>query len=103
MEAAGVKFRVLHCGPSPIAENRPAAGEHEGIPYEYTTHTTKRPSNRILRLLLYAWGLSVLALRLIALRPHRRRSTVYIFIHAGPIGVTAAALSRLLRIPVVQE
>ena len=103
LQAAGVKFRVLHCGPSPIADNRIAVGEYEGIPFEYTTRTTKRPSNRILRLALYAWGISVLAIRLLSLRSRRQHSSVYIFHHAGVIGLITVTLSRLLRIPVVQE
>jgi len=100
---AGIEFRVLHCGPSPIAANKDTAGIYEGIRYEYTTFTTKRPANRLLRILLYAWGVSMLAARLIALFPERRRSSIYIYIQSGPIGVFAAALSRLLGIPVVQE
>ena len=103
LQAAGMQFRVLHCGPSPIAANKNAAGVHEGIAYNYTTHTTKRPENRILRALLYTWGLSILAARLIALRSQRLHSSVYINIHSGPIGVIAAALCHILGIPVVQE
>lgn len=103
LQAAGVKFRVLHCGPSPIADNRIAVGEYEGIPFEYTTRTTKRPANRVLRLTLYAWGLSVLATRLLSLRSRRQYSTVYMFHHAGVLGLITVTLSRLLRIPVVQE
>jgi glycosyltransferase involved in cell wall biosynthesis len=103
LQKAGMEFRVLHCGPSPIAANKHVAGVHEGIAYEYTTHTTKRPANRILRDLLYMWGISVLIARLIALRSQRQRSSVYICIHSGPIGVIAAALCRILGIPVVQE
>jgi glycosyltransferase involved in cell wall biosynthesis len=103
LQKAGIKFRVLHCGPSPIAANKDTTGIYEGIRYEYTTFTTKRPVNRILRILLYTWGISILAIRLIALYPQRRRSSVYVYIQSGPIGVIAAGLSRILRIPVVQE
>ena len=103
LQKAGIEFRVLHCGPSPIAANKDTAGVYEGIRFEYTTFTTKRPANRLLRILLYAWGISSLMVRLIALFPERRRSSVYIYIQSGPIGVLAAALCRLLGIPVVQE
>jgi glycosyltransferase involved in cell wall biosynthesis len=103
LQRAGMEFRVLHCGPSPIAANKNVTGVYEGIAYEYTTHTTKRPANRILRDLLYMWGISILIARLIALCSQRRRSSVYIFTHSGPIGVIAAALCRILGISVVQE
>jgi glycosyltransferase involved in cell wall biosynthesis len=103
LQKAGVEFCVLHCGPSPIAANKTAAGVHEGIGYEYTTHTMKRPDNLLLRILLYAWGLAILIVRLIALRSQRHRSSVYIFIQAGPIGVIVAVLCRILGISVVQE
>lgn len=103
LQKAGIKFRVLHCGPSPIAANKNTAGVYEGLRYEYTAFTTKRPANRILRILLYAWGTSILIARLMALFPERRRSSVYIYIQSGPIGVLAAAVSRILGIPVVQE
>jgi glycosyltransferase involved in cell wall biosynthesis len=103
LQSAGVKFRVLHCGPSPLAANQDTAGVYEGIPFEYTTYSTKRPSNRVLRILLYAWSLSILILRILALFPGRRRTCVYIYIQNGPIGVIVAAISRLLGIPVVQE
>ena len=103
LQKAGIKFRVLHCGPSPIGANQATAGVHEGIRYDYTTPTTKRPANRILRILLYAWGTAILIARLIALFPERRRTCVYIYIQSGPIGVAAAAISRILGIPVVQE
>lgn len=100
---AGVGFRVLHCGPSPIAANKATSGVHEGIRYSYTTFTTKRPSNRILRYLLYAWSIAILMGRLAAVFPARRRTCVYIYIQSGPIGILTAALSRILGIPVVQE
>jgi glycosyltransferase involved in cell wall biosynthesis len=76
---------------------------YEGIPYEYTTYSTKRPANRVLRILLYAWSTAILIFRLIALFPQRRRSCVYIYIQNGPIGVIAAAVSRMVGIPVAQE
>jgi glycosyltransferase involved in cell wall biosynthesis len=98
-----VEFSVLHCGPSPIAANKTAAGVHEGIRYEYATNTLKRPDNAVLRILLYVRCALVLITRLIALRSQRRRSSVYIFIQSGPIGVIAATVCRILGIPVVQE
>lgn len=103
LQEAGVGFRVLHCGPSPIAANKATSGVHQGIRYNYTTFTTKRPSNRILRYLLYAWGIAVLLGHLAALFPQRRRTSIYIYIQSGPIGVLTAAFSRILGIPVVQE
>jgi glycosyltransferase involved in cell wall biosynthesis len=103
LQKAGIKFRVLHCGPSPISANMNSVGVHEEIAYEYTTYTTKRPKNVLLRTLLYAWGILILIARLVALRPQRRRTSVYIYIHKGPIGVLSAAVCRILGIPVVQE
>ncbi len=103
LQKAGIKFRVLHCGPSPIAANKATAGVHEGIRYDYTSFTTKRPANHIPRLLLYAWSILILSVRLVALFPERRRTSVYIYIQSGPIGIIAAGLSRVLGIPVVQE
>jgi glycosyltransferase involved in cell wall biosynthesis len=103
LQKAGIGFRVLHCGPSAIAANKATSGVHDGIRYDYTTFTTRRPTNRILRYLLYAWGMAVLIGRLVALFPERRRTSVYIYIQSGPIGVLAAAVSRILGISVVQE
>ncbi len=103
LQKAGIKFRVLHCGPSSIAANKATSGVYEGIRYDYTSFTTKRPANRALRLMLYAWSILILMLRLIALFPQRRRSSVYIYIQSGPIGIIAAGLCRILGIPVVQE
>lgn len=100
---AGIKFRVLHCGPSPIAANRDTSGTYKGIDFEYTAPSTRRPANRYLRILLYAWSSAILIFRLMALFPQRRRSCVYIYIQNGPIGVMAAAVCRLLGIPVAQE
>ena len=34
LQKAGMGFRVLHCGPSPIAANKNVAGVHEEIAYE---------------------------------------------------------------------
>ncbi len=100
---AGVEFSVLHCGPSPIAANKTASGVYEGIRYEYTTPTMKRPDNALMRFLLYVCCACLLVSRLIALRSERRRTTVYIFIQHGPTGLIAAAACKLLGIPVVQE
>ena len=103
LQKAGIEFSVLHCGPSPIAANKTAVGVHEGIRFEYATHTLKRPENPVLRIVLYVRCAMVLVARLIALRSQRRRSIVYIFIQSGPIGVIAATVCRVLGIPVVQE
>jgi phosphatidylinositol alpha-1,6-mannosyltransferase len=103
LQKAGIGFRVLHCGPSAIAANASTSGVYQGIRYDYTTFTTRRPSNRVLRYLLYAWGIAILIARLVALFPARRRTSVYIYIQSGPIGILTAAISRILGIPVVQE
>lgn len=103
LQKAGIEFRVLHCGPSPIAANKTASGVYQGIRYEYTTPSMKRPENALVRFLLYVCCAAKLVSRLIALRSERQRSAVYIFIQNGPTGVIAAAVCNLLGIPVVQE
>ena len=42
---AGIRFRVLHCGPSPLAVNTQRSGVFEGIPFEYTS-AVRRPAER---------------------------------------------------------
>lgn len=101
--STGIRFRVLHCGPSIIDANREASGTYDGIPYEYTTLTTKRPRALLLRALLYAWGFAVLTIRLLQLLPERHSTCVYIYIQGGPIGVATAAICQVLGLPIVQE
>ena len=44
LQATGIGFRVLHCGPSPAAINTQTSGVYRGVPFEYTTWLT-RPGN----------------------------------------------------------
>jgi len=102
LQAAGIGFRLLHCGPSPVAGNTRRAGVHEGIPFEYTT-LLRRPANRFARLLVYLWGAIGLTLRLARLWPDRRRTAVHLYVMSGPLNLYAGCLCRILGIPLVQE
>jgi glycosyltransferase involved in cell wall biosynthesis len=102
LEMAGTSFRVIHCGPSPLAINTERSGVFEGIPFEYTA-TVKRPSNTVARLLVYVWAVSGLTIRLCQLRAIRRNTAVWLYIQDGPISFYVGSLCRLLGIPVVQE
>jgi glycosyltransferase involved in cell wall biosynthesis len=101
--SADVRFRVMHCGPSVIAANSEASGTYDGIPFEYTSLTTKRPRVFLLRALLYAWGFTVLTIRLLQLLPQRHSTCIYVYIQSGPIGVATAAICQVLGLPIVQE
>jgi len=102
LQQAGVPFRLLHCGPSPIAVNTDRTGTHEGIPFQYTT-TTRRPSNKFLRFLVYLWAVAELTLRLVRLWPLRRSTVIYLYLMEGPLVLYVGLLSRCLGIPIVQE
>src|SRR5438874_2047871 len=82
LREAGVGFRLLHCGPSPVAINTQRSGVYEGIPFEYTT-SVKRPNNRLIRLLMYAGGMLRLTERLIRLWPERAQHIVYLYVMMG--------------------
>jgi glycosyltransferase involved in cell wall biosynthesis len=100
---AGVGFHVLHCGPSPVPDNTEAAGRHEGISFEYTTGTVRRPRRRGLRLLKYLCGF----LRLVRRLNRRRRDPtpfcVYLFVQGDLLAMTVALFCLLRKIPVIQE
>jgi len=102
LQAAGIGFRLLHCGPSPFAGNTRRAGVHEGISFEYTT-LLQRPANRIARLLVYVWGAVGLTVRLGRLWSVRRRTAVYLYVMSGPLNLYAGCLCRILGLPLVQE
>ncbi len=99
---AGVDFRVLHCGPSPVPVNTQRSGVYEGIPFEYTT-ILKRPENRILRSLVYLMAVANLTLRLMRMWPQRRRTLVHLYVMMGPLNLYVGWLCRFLRIPISQE
>src|SRR5258706_6701887 len=86
LQRAGIGFRLLHCGPSPMAINSRKSGVYEGIPFEYTT-SVRRPDNAVARFLVYVWALVGLTIRLIRLRPLRRHSLVYLYVGDGPLNL----------------
>lgn len=102
LQAAGIGFHLLHCGPSPFTANTRRTGTHEGISFEYTT-LLRRPTNRIARLLVYMWGVVGLTVRLGRLWPARRRTAVYLYVMRGPLNLYTGCLCRILGLPLVQE
>src|SRR5882724_7325887 len=72
LQATGIDYRVLHCGPSPAAINTQRSGVYRGIPFEYAT-SLARPENIILRLLVYLRAVAALTLGLWRIRPLRHR------------------------------
>jgi peptidoglycan/xylan/chitin deacetylase (PgdA/CDA1 family)/glycosyltransferase involved in cell wall biosynthesis len=102
LQSAGIRFHVLHCGPSPVTLNTQTSGVYEGITFEYTT-ALKRPANRLLRLLVYVRGVAGLTLRLVQMWPQRRRTLVHLYVMMGPLNLYTGWLCRLLRLPVLQE
>ena len=102
LQAAGIGFRVLHCGPSPVPSNTQTSGIYRGIPFEYTTWL-RRPANTLLRLLVYLRAVAGLTWQLCRVRPMRRRTAVYLFVMEGPLVIYTGILCRLLGIPLVQE
>ena len=102
LQRAGIGFRLLHCGPSPMAINSRKSGVYEGIPFEYTT-SVRRPDNAVARFLVYVWALVGLTIRLIRLRPLRRHSLVYLYVGDGPLNLYTGCVCALLGIPIVQE
>jgi len=101
LQAAGLAFRLIHCGPSPLAVNTQRAGVHLGIPYEYTT-AVKRPSNAVARKLVYLRALMGVTIRLFQLRRVRRQTVIWLYID-GSANLFISSLCRLLGLPVVQE
>jgi len=102
LQMAGTGFRVLHCGPSPLAVNTQRSGVFEGIPFEYTT-TVRRPKNAVARSLVYLWALLGLTIRLVRLRPAYHHTAVWLYILDGPTNLYVAWLCRLLGLALVQE
>jgi glycosyltransferase involved in cell wall biosynthesis len=102
LQLAGVRFRLLHCGPSPSPVNVEKSGVFEGIPFEYTT-SVRRSKNAVVRSMTYARAILVLTARLTRLRRNRQRTSIWLYIMDGPANLYVAWLCRLLGLPVVQE
>jgi glycosyltransferase involved in cell wall biosynthesis len=102
LQAAGLKFHILHCGPSPLLENTLRRGIHKGISFEYTTSLAK-PKNRLARLLVYARAVMGLTWELVRLRAAREQITVYLYHMHGSLNLIAGALCQCLGVPLVQE
>jgi len=100
--AAGIPFRVLHCGPTPVSLNDRRSGVHLGIPFQYTTWLT-RPANKLLRILTFAWGFLNLVARLIRAKAAGRRTAVYLYSMDTLLALFTGVLCRVLSIPVTQE
>jgi len=99
---AGISFRLLHCGPSPVGINTRRRGVFEGISFEYMT-SVRRPRSRFLRMLAHMRGVAGLTPRLIAIWPRKRSTAVYLYVMDSPLALYVGILCWLLRIPVVQE
>jgi glycosyltransferase involved in cell wall biosynthesis/peptidoglycan/xylan/chitin deacetylase (PgdA/CDA1 family) len=102
LQEAGIRFLLLHCGPSPVVINTQRSGVYEGIPFEYTA-SVRRPKNKIARLLVYMWAAAGLAVRLARLGPARHNTVVYLYVMDGPLCLYTGYLCRWLGLPVVQE
>ena len=102
LQLAGTQFRVLHCGPSPLPVNTESAGVFEGIPFEYTT-TVRRPSNLLIRWLVYLRAIVNLTAHLIGVRSVRQNSAVWLYILDGPTNLYVGCLCRVLGLTMVQE
>lgn len=102
LQRAGMGFRLLHCGPSPVPINNRKSGVYEGISFEYTTGI-KRPQNVLARFLVYAWALVGLTDRLIRLKLSGSRTLIYLYVGQGVLNLYAGCLCRILGLPIVQE
>ena len=102
LQKAGHRFHLLHCGPSPVDSNHASKGIHEGIVFEYLT-PVRRPKTRVMRFLIYAFGLFRLAGKLIQLRPKWQNTLVYMYAMDGILNLFTARFCRLLDLPIVQE
>jgi len=102
LQAAGIVFRLLHCGPSPIPLNTRRSGVYQGISFQYTT-AVRRPGSFVARLFVYLWGITELTLRLVRLRLLCNRAAIYLYIMDGPLYLYVACVCRLLGFPIVQE
>jgi glycosyltransferase involved in cell wall biosynthesis len=102
LQANGIGYRVLHCGPTPAAINTQTSGVYRGVPFEYMTSLT-RPENILLRLLVYLRAIANLTVRLWRIRPLRHRTAVYLWVMDGPLVFYTGTLCKLLGIPLVQE
>jgi glycosyltransferase involved in cell wall biosynthesis len=102
LQAGGIGFRLLHCGPSAIPLNTHRSGVYQGISFQYTT-CAKRPQNFVARLFVYLWAIAELTLRLLRLRLSCARAAIYLYIMDGPLYLYVACVCRLLGFPIVQE
>jgi glycosyltransferase involved in cell wall biosynthesis len=102
LKAAGIGFRLLHCGPSPVPLNTKRSGVYQGIPFEYTA-CVRRPKNKLVRWLVYAWAVTGLTVRLLRIRRTHPRVAVYRYVMEGPICLYVGWACRWLKLPVVQE
>src|ERR1700746_1547924 len=75
LQAAGLRFHILHSGPSPLRENTEKRGVHDGISFEYTT-SLAWPKNRVARLLVYARALMGLTIKLVRARAAQKHVSV---------------------------
>jgi glycosyltransferase involved in cell wall biosynthesis len=102
LQGAALRFRLLHCGPSPVAINTQKSGIYEGIPFEYTS-CVRRPQSRAVRLLVYLWAVVGLTAKLVRLWPVRRSVLIYLYLMEGPINLYIGSLCKVLRLPVMQD
>ena len=102
LREAGVKFQVLHCGPSPIALNEQRVGTYEGIPFRYTSFV-RRPKNKIVRMALYVRAFAEIVYHVLKLWPARRSTVIYLYVMDGVLNLLAGGLCQALGLPVVQE
>jgi len=102
LQAAGLNYRILHCGPSPLVENTERRGVHEGISFEYTT-SLAWPKNRVARLLVYVRAVAGLTLKLVRARAAEEHVAVYLYAMHGLLNLFVGALCQWLRFPLVQE
>lgn len=97
---AGVQFKVLHIGPSVVAENASASGRYSGIEYQYLPSVVKASPRRLIRMLYYGIGGILLPFRLFC---YHRSSIAYIYYQGSILGLWAMLCCKLLRVPLIQE
>ena len=102
LQAAGIDFQLLHCGPSPVTINTQRSGSYEGIRYQYTT-SVRRPNNPLARALIYLWATAELTARLPRFWSVRRSTLVYLYVMDGPLNLYVGLLCGCLGLAVVQE
>ena len=102
LQEAGMRFRLLHCGPSPNPRNTERRGTHEGVAFEYTSGV-KRPDNPLARALVYLWAVAGVTWKLIQLRRQRERTAIWLYIFEASMNLYLSTLCRLLGLPVILE